>query len=97
MEYMLYFTEEAEVALMSLPVAQRQKLYRRIAMMMVGHFPGVRPLGSGLLESRIHSGPGIRMYYAWYQGQIVILLVGTKHHQAADIDRAKKLFRNLKE
>ena len=97
MEYMLYLTDEAEAALMSLPVAHRQKLYRRIAMMMVGHFPDVRPLGSGLLESRIHSGPGIRLYYAWYQGQIVILLVGTKHHQAADIVRAKKLFRNLKE
>jgi len=63
MEHMLYVSSEAEVALGSLQNHYRKKVSRRIVMMIAGHFQDTRSIGAGLLELRIHTGPGIRLYY----------------------------------
>lgn len=94
---MLYISAEAEVAFEMLPEPYKKRVRRRIAMMIAGHFQDTRSLGAGLLELRIHAGPGVRVYYCWHQGSIVIIYMGTKHHQDADIMRAKKLLQKLKE
>ena len=50
-----------------------------------------RALGSGLMELRIDTGPGYRVYFARIPiGRCLILCGGSKRTQAADIGRARK-------
>lgn len=52
-------------------------------------------LGDGVLEMRIHFGPGYRIYCA-QQGQtlIILLCAGDKSSQQKDIDKAKKYWKD---
>jgi putative addiction module killer protein len=50
-----------------------------------------RSLGSGLMELRIDTGPGYRVYFSQaHTGSCLILCAGSKRTQAADIERARK-------
>jgi putative addiction module killer protein len=59
--------------------------------------PGdVKPVGEGVSELRIDSGPGYRVYYKKQGQKVVILLAGgDKSTQAKDIKTALRLARNL--
>jgi putative addiction module killer protein len=60
-------------------------LYRLAA----GNVSNVKGVGSGVLEYRIHFGPGHRIYFGWDGKDIVVLLAGgTKHRQEHDIRQA---------
>jgi putative addiction module killer protein len=49
-------------------------------------------VGGGVLELRIDSGPGYRVYYVWHGRALVVLLAGgDKSTQQRDIERAKLL------
>jgi putative addiction module killer protein len=56
-----------------------------------------RPVGESVSEMRIHAGPGYRVYFVRRE-QIVYLLLagGDKSSQAKDIDRARRMARDLK-
>ena len=55
-----------------------------------GLFGDSEPVGEGVRELRIDTGPGYRVYYARPGKQIVLLLCGgDKRRQTADIKRAK--------
>lgn len=62
-----------------------------IARMRLGNLGDHKSLGRGLIERRIHSGPGHRIYFG-REGERLILLLGggTKHRQQRDIDQARK-------
>lgn len=66
------------------------------AMMRRDAFVDVRHIANGVWERRIDSGPGYRIYYGWEQGDIVLLLAGTKDTQGnmnrGDIARAIRLW-----
>ena len=68
-----------------------------IADMENNYFPDVRHVGQGVWEYWIHSGPGIRVYYAREGDQVVILLAGgtknTRRGQQNDIARARTRWR----
>ena len=50
----------------------------------------IEPVGEGVWELRIDTGPGYRVYYARSGKQVVLLLCGgDKRKQTADIKRAK--------
>lgn len=52
--------------------------------------PDVEPVGEGVFESKIHFGPGYRVYFALENDQLIILLGGgEKSSQAKDIAAAK--------
>jgi len=62
-----------------------------------GHFGDVRPVGQGVFEMRIHTGPGYRVYYL-RTGAVVYLLLcgGDKSSQQRDIDRALRMATQLR-
>ena len=63
-----------------------------IDKMEEGDFGDSHDLKDGLWETRIHFGPGYRLYYVHQQGKIIILLCGgNKSTQKADLKKARKI------
>jgi putative addiction module killer protein len=61
-----------------------------IARIEAGNLSGVKPVGAGVLEYRIDSGPGYRVYFGREGDRLVILLAGgTKQRQQKDITAAQ--------
>jgi putative addiction module killer protein len=55
-----------------------------------GNLSNVKPVGSGVLEYKVHFGPGYRIYLGRDGDRLIILLAGgTKKRQQEDIRRAK--------
>jgi putative addiction module killer protein len=65
---------------------------KRIRSAEAGNFGDCEPVGEGVSEMRIHSGPGYRAYYT-RRGEVVYLLLlgGDKSTQKRDIKRAKEM------
>lgn len=64
----------------------------RIGRLRLGNPGNVQPIGKGLSEMRIDSGPGYRVYYLGISAVSVVLLCGgDKDSQARDIKKAKQL------
>jgi len=69
---------------------------RRIDRAAAGNLGDVKPVGDGVSELRVATGPGYRVYFTVRGGAIIILLVGgDKSTQAADIRRAKQLAKEV--
>ena len=68
------------------------RLLVAVERMQAGNFGDSKPVGAGVFESRIHHGPGYRIYY-FLRGEslVILLLCGAKSTQDADIRRAKLL------
>ncbi len=65
---------------------------RRIERMESGLLGDVAPVGDGVSEARIHSGPGYRLYFVQRGADIIILLCGgDKSSQSRDIALAKNM------
>ena len=65
------------------------RIVMRIDRLANGNFGDCKPLGNGVWELRIDYGPGYRVYYAMAGRRCVLLLcVGDKRKQTADIERA---------
>ena len=76
----------------------RAKILVRLRNAMMGNFGDCAPIGEGLSEMRIHSGPGYRIYFL-RRGQDVFILLcgGDKSTQHKDIARAKVLAREIRD
>lgn len=62
------------------------------------HFGDVKPVAAGILELRIHTGPGYRLYMTRRGNRVVVLLCGgDKGSQRRDIARAIELAKQIKE
>lgn len=70
----------------------RALIASRLDRLAFGHAGDVQPVGQGISELRIDSGPGYRIYFQ-QRGNTVILLLcgGDKSTQAKDIRTAKRL------
>jgi len=76
----------------------RARVQARIERLAAGNPGDVGPVGEGVSELRIDYGPGYRVYYKRYKGELIILLAGgDKSSQAKDIKAAQRLARNLSE
>jgi putative addiction module killer protein len=73
-------------------------IIKRIRSAERGNFGDSAALGSRVSEMRIHAGPGYRIYFMRVEAAVYVLLcAGTKRRQQADILKAKRLARLLKE
>lgn len=98
MKLAVRFTPEATSWLNELrdPIGRRRVLARLAAIEEEGHLGDWKALGDGLIELRVHAGPGYRLYCIRRGADlIVILLGGDKDHQPRDIRRAKALAEQL--
>ncbi|MDZ4857934.1 MAG: type II toxin-antitoxin system RelE/ParE family toxin [Candidatus Hydrogenedentes bacterium] len=76
----------------------RARVQARIERLAGGNPGDVRPVGEGVSELRIDSGPGYRVYFTKQRNTLLILLAGgTKSIQDKDIKSALRLARNLSE
>lgn len=70
----------------------------RIDLLKRGNFGDINSVKteSGLFEMRINVGPGYRVYFGEFDGQVVVLILGgTKKTQTADMKKAGAALRWL--
>ena len=68
-----------------------------VARIETGNLGDVRGVGSGVLENRIHVGPGYRIYFGRDGDKLIVLLGGgTKVRQQKDIEDARELWQDYK-
>ena len=73
------------------------KVRTALARMESGNLSNVKGVGSGVLERRLHIGPGYRVYFARDGDTLIVLLGGgTKERQQRDIEDARDLWREYK-
>lgn len=76
----------------------RARILARLDSAALGNFGDCMPVGEGVSEMRIHTGPGYRLYYTRRDSVLYLLLLGgDKSTQKRDIKRAIKIARELEE
>ena len=61
------------------------------------HFGDCKPVGNGIRELKIDYAKGYRVYFKESDGKIIILLIGgDKSTQQRDIEKAKEIFKRIK-
>ncbi len=67
----------------------KEGIFERIRRLRDGNAGDVKPVGKGVSEMRISSGPGYRLYYTQRRQALITLLCGgDKSSQKEDIARA---------
>jgi putative addiction module killer protein len=76
----------------------KARILSRLDSAALGNFGDCEPVGEGVSEMRIHSGPGYRIYYKRRGTEVYLLLIGgDKSTQKRDIKLALEMARQLKE
>ena len=76
----------------------RAQVLARLARFEQGQAGDARSVGGGVLELRIHTGPGYRVYYTRIGARVVLLLAGgDKSTQSRDVSQAKALAASIRE
>jgi putative addiction module killer protein len=77
--------------------ASANKVAFAVLRMASGNFADHKSAGQGVLECRLHFGPGYRIYFGRDGERIVILLGGgTKRRQEKDIEHAQRAWQHYK-
>ena len=92
----LEFIPEVGGQLANLNSTAWTKVITALSRMEIGNLSNVKGVGEGLLEFRIHFGPGYRIYFGDGGGMFVILRCGTKQSQNQDIMEARRLWQQFK-
>jgi len=76
----------------------RRAILLRIQRMALGNMGDTKPVGRGVKELRIFSGPGYRVYFVKLGTKVYLLLCGgDKSSQQADIARAHAMVEELED
>ena len=78
--------------------AGQKQVLARLTRLSLGHWGDCKPIGGDVVELRIHSGPGYRVY-CWKEGLTVVVALGggDKSTQERDIAKAQNMVTLLKE
>jgi len=77
-------------------IKAKVSILRRIDRIKLGNFGDYKSIGNNLLELRITTGPGYRVYFTKQNDEIIVLLIGgDKSSQNDDIKKAKNILREL--
>lgn len=77
-------------------IRARARIFVRVERLTSGNPGDVRPVGEGVSELKVDSGPGYRVYFKKQGQKFIILLAGAdKSSQAKDIKLALSLASNL--
>jgi putative addiction module killer protein len=76
----------------------KARILARLDAAELGNFGDCEPVGHGISEMRIHTGPGYRVYFTRREKAVYVLLLGgDKSTQRRDIWRAIQLACELEE
>lgn len=68
----------------------KARILHRLSQASLDNFGDCEPVGEGILEMRIHYGPGFRVYFVRHGAAVYVLLCGGgKSSQRRDTARAK--------
>ncbi|MEP7242117.1 MAG: type II toxin-antitoxin system RelE/ParE family toxin [Gammaproteobacteria bacterium] len=83
---------------LTLDAQSRLRIIRVVERFGDGNLGDHKGVGGGVVETRIDTGPGFRIYYGRDGDAIVILLAGgSKKTQARDIEAAKDRWKDYKD
>ena len=69
----------------------KAKIDAKIGRLRLSNLGGCKPVGGGVHELVVDSGPGYRIYFGTQGDELIMLLcAGTKRRQQPDIDLAKE-------
>ncbi len=73
-------------------IKAKVSIFRRIDRLKKGDFGDCKSVGSGVLELRVKTGKGYRVYFKNEDGKIIIIMLsGDKSTQERDIKEAKEI------
>ena len=78
------------------PTQLREIVVKALYKMETGNMSDVKSVGEGVLQFRIHFGPGYRIYFGKDRDKAQILAFGAKGNQRQDINFAQALWRSWK-
>jgi putative addiction module killer protein len=74
----------------------KARILARLDSAKLGNLGDCKAIGGGIHEMRVHTGPGYRIYFARRKKTMILLLCGgSKSSQARDIERAKRLLKEI--
>jgi putative addiction module killer protein len=75
--------------------AEMARVTMGLNRLSAGNFSNAKPVGAGVIELRIHYGPGYRVYFGRDGARLIVLLAGgTKKRQAQDVILARRAWRD---
>ena len=92
----LAFHPNVKSSLENLSPTALQVIAKALHKMETGNMSGVKGVGGGVLQFRIHFGPGYRIYFGKDEGKAQILAFGAKSNQNQNINTARNLWQNWK-
>lgn len=74
----------------------KARILARLRAAELGNFGDCEPVGDGVIEMRVHCGPGYRVYLTRRAEIVYLLLIaGDKSSQKRDIVYARQMAKNL--
>ena len=74
----------------------KARILARLDAVRLGNLGDCKAIGGALRELRVHTGPGYRLYFTQRQSVVILLLCGgSKSSQARDVERAKRLLKDV--
>jgi putative addiction module killer protein len=74
----------------------KARILARLDSVRLGNLGDWKSIGGALRELRVHTGPGYRLYFVQRQNVVILLLCGgSKSTQVRDIEKAKRLLKEI--